>query len=111
MSVLQAPRWPYLWLTIAAFLLWVLLTALDMSANAQSTFERSVQISKIEREGTKPTGDIVFWHLLGSGGTCSADAQSPLGEVLRSFEHYPQGREITITLTLHPERQLQKIVR
>src|SRR5688572_28698763 len=73
--------------------------------------ERAFRVTKVERENTKPTGDVIFWHLHGSGGVCSAAIASPLGQTLQAYEHYPQGRGVTVTFTLEPERELQKIAR
>jgi hypothetical protein len=52
--------------------------------------------SSVERENTKATGSIVFWHFKDVGGTCSADIQSPMGQVLAQVES-ENNRKMVIT--------------
>jgi hypothetical protein len=58
------------------------------------------------REGTKPTGSIVFWHMPTIGGTCSADTNSALGKALTEYEGNAQ--DVSVRVTFERVKPLQK---
>jgi hypothetical protein len=59
--------------------------------------DKTVLTATIVREGTKPTGDIMFWHFKGVGATCSADFDSPFGQAMRKWE---TEKEIKTVITM-----------
>ena len=88
------------WLLMLAFIF-----AFAAAPQDRPSETRTVRVT-IEREGTKPTGSIVFWHLQGSGAVCSADADSAFGSLLRTFEHAGP-----VVVTIAPVKPLERLSR
>ena len=45
-------------------------------------------VATVQLENTKPTGGLLWWHLLGSGAVCSADVDSPFSRTLVGLDGY-----------------------
>jgi hypothetical protein len=74
-----------------------------VAMSGQEPLSRGVSVT-LERENTKPTGNIVFWHLQGSGAVCSADADSTFGSIMKTFEN---AGPVVISVT--PVKNLERL--